>query len=95
MVAAIHALGRSVQRTTPEFKGPHLGVKLASTNVRDKSGWKAGTAVESKMSAAVREAGQRVDVSRAGDITFGRDAGGGYVSRLHIRHRESRYAGAV
>lgn len=33
VVTSIHALGRTIQRTVPEFAGPKLGVKMATAHV--------------------------------------------------------------
>ena len=33
VVRCIHALGRTVQTTVPEFRGPHLGVKSSAVRV--------------------------------------------------------------
>jgi hypothetical protein len=35
VVTCIHSLGRTIQVTVPEFKGPHLGTKLATKNKRE------------------------------------------------------------
>lgn len=74
VVACIHALGRAVQKSCPEWDGPTLGPKEAEKNVRNFSAAQlsAGKGIIGKVSAGSSKTMEKLDVTKTG-ITFGAD----------------------
>jgi hypothetical protein len=74
VVACIHALGRAVQKSCPEWDGPTLGPKEAEKNVRCFSAAQlnAGKGIIGKVSAGSSKTMEKLDVTKTG-ITFGAD----------------------
>jgi hypothetical protein len=78
VVNCIISLGRAVQRTCPDYKGPKLGAKESTKNVREFSEQQlaAGRGMISKVAMGSNETMEKLDVQRTG-ITFGNDQSGG------------------
>lgn len=84
VVTHIHALGRTLLNTMPEYSGPKLGVKMADSRVVDegtRSSWSAGTGVVSQLTQGSRGVMERREISRASDIDFGAQSAGGTGDR--------------
>ena len=79
VVTFIHALGRTIQASMPEYTGPRLGVRMATARTIDedtKAAWESGTAIPSHLSQGSHGVMERVEVSRAKDIDFGARSAG-------------------
>ncbi|GLE05473.1 hypothetical protein PINS_up014496 [Pythium insidiosum] len=76
VVRCLHALGRAVQKNYPSFNGPTLGVKEAAKNERQFTEEQIAQArnAPSLLSLGSMRTMERLDVSRANDVTFGADA---------------------
>ncbi|KAJ0392956.1 hypothetical protein P43SY_011293 [Pythium insidiosum] len=76
VVRCLHALGRAVQKNYPSFSGPTLGVKEAAKNERQFTEEQIAQArnAPSLLSLGSMRTMERLDVSRANDVTFGADA---------------------
>lgn len=79
VVQTIHALGRTIQVTVPEYNGPILGPKLAQKNERafteDQRRAAAAAAALTGITAGSRGM-ERLGVSKVGSVTFGADHAG-------------------
>ena len=79
VVRFIHALGRTIQVSVPEFTGPKFGVKLAEAHaVSDdvRASWESGTNVTSQLLQGSHGVMERVEISRSKDIDFGAQSAG-------------------
>lgn len=80
VVQCIFALGRTIQRTVPEYTGPTLGPRMANAHKREFTEEQLAKArAESgmtKISAGSKDHMSRSEVSRSGSVTFGADTVG-------------------
>ncbi|TMW65935.1 hypothetical protein Poli38472_003700 [Pythium oligandrum] len=76
VVKCLHALGRTIQKTMPEYTGPMLGVKEATENKRTFSDaqLKVAAAAVPLLAEGGREIMERRDFDRSASVTFAADA---------------------
>lgn len=77
VVKCVHALGRAVQKHVPEFDGPTLGAKIATTNKRSFSPaqMKEAAAAVPILAHGSSRIMERRPFDRSASITFAYDAG--------------------
>uniref|UniRef100_K3WZS5 Calponin-homology (CH) domain-containing protein n=1 Tax=Globisporangium ultimum (strain ATCC 200006 / CBS 805.95 / DAOM BR144) TaxID=431595 RepID=K3WZS5_GLOUD len=76
VVKCIHALGRAVQKNVPEFDGPSLGAKIATTNKRSftDAQIKEAAAAVPILAHGSSQVMERKPFDRSASVTFGFDA---------------------
>ena len=93
VVKTIHALGRAVQTSAPEFGGPHLGraeVTRESSAPRFRVSASGASGTVSKLNMGSSAVMERTHVSRSNDVAFGANSSGIGDTRVNTRLGETR-----